>query len=299
MKNEKQKAFRLFILLFCCFAFTACNGDDDNNGGDDSNGGGDINTEPKTITITGFPGTTYNSKVAVLTLASTIGNGDEGAAFGSQAITGNPAELSLPLKAEAALTNNWTGTGAYYLLLAIKPASGVTGTTKYFCYTNGTTPNAERTNVPKYDITETTTTIPFNKFSDITNDEPKTIIITDLPVEYNGKVAVLRLDSTVNFDPLDGSAFGQLEIPDNTIDMTLPLKIEPELTTEWTGTGAYYLLLKMGSTAEDEAPDMHFCYTNGTTPNAGLTNIPKYNIREATTRIPFSKFYDITSMMSP
>jgi hypothetical protein len=142
----------------------ACSNEDD--GG---NGGAGINTDPKTITVTDFPGTTYNGKVASLRLASTVGNDDEGIAFGRLEIVGNPPALSLPLKTELELTNDWTGTGAYYVLLEIAPASGDTGTTKYFCYTNGTEPNAEGTNIPKYTIREATTRIPFSKFSNITS----------------------------------------------------------------------------------------------------------------------------------
>jgi hypothetical protein len=126
------------------------------------------NTAAKTIVITGFSGNTaYNGKAAVIMLfpsVLSIENEEEPAAIGGIKITGG-STLTIPLKTDKNLTTNWSGTGDFVIILTITDGTYIE---KWFIYSD-VMPDALWTNVLKYGVTETTSSIPFSKFKDITS----------------------------------------------------------------------------------------------------------------------------------
>jgi hypothetical protein len=125
------------------------------------------NTDQKTITITGFPGSSYSSKVAMVMLSPSLTSlvNEEMTAVGGVPVTGT--RLTFPLYRDVNLTTGWNGTGSYIIALAV--TSTGSDIEKMWFYSNGSPINPDSPDVPKYNITETTSTIPFDKFDDVTD----------------------------------------------------------------------------------------------------------------------------------
>jgi hypothetical protein len=117
--------------------------------------------DPKTIIVTGFPGSSYSGKVAMITLHPSLMS-EKVAAVGGVPINGN--RLTIPLYTDENLTTRWKETGEYYVLLMIGTGVAIE---KVFIYSD-VKPNYSGTNVPRYSITESESTIPFLEFYDIT-----------------------------------------------------------------------------------------------------------------------------------
>jgi hypothetical protein len=120
------------------------------------------NSDPKTITITGFPGSAYSGKAAAITLHASLMT-EEVTAIGAVRITGN--SLNISLYTDESFATRWKGTGDYYVLLMIGNATGEIE--KVFIYSEEE-PNYYGTNVPTYSITESESTILYSEFQDIT-----------------------------------------------------------------------------------------------------------------------------------
>ncbi|MDR2785798.1 MAG: hypothetical protein LBB83_07790, partial [Treponema sp.] len=60
----------------------------------------------------------------------------------------------------------WNGTGDYIVVLGIADSEGEVE--KMFFYSNGAQINSNSTDVPRYSITETTSSIAYNLFYDMT-----------------------------------------------------------------------------------------------------------------------------------
>jgi hypothetical protein len=125
-----------------------------------------VNTDPKTINITGFPGSTYSGSVAMLTLLHSL-TSQEVTAVGGDQITGN--SLSLPLYINEYFTARWKGSGEYIVFLTIGKLIGIDDVVieKMFIYSDEE-PNDLGNNIPKYPVTEPVSAIPFGMFYDIT-----------------------------------------------------------------------------------------------------------------------------------
>jgi hypothetical protein len=250
------------------------------------------NADPKTIIITRFPGSDYSGKAAVLTLHPSLTSKNV-TAVGRVEIIGN--RLTIPLYTDENFETRWEGTGEYNILLMI--ANITTGVIeKVFLYSD-VVPNYYGTNVPKYSITESISTVDFLEFYDITewakengiiqtaNADPKTIIITNFSGSgYSGKVAMLTLHPSFEFDEI--TAIGGVLINGNRL--TIPLCTDENLETRWNGSGEYYVLLMIGNTAG--VIEKVFLYSD-VVPG---TNVPKYSITEPVSTIQFWEFYDIT-----
>jgi hypothetical protein len=140
------------------------------------------NTDPKTIVITGFPGSTYSGRFAMVMLSPSFLSiaEEEMTAMGIIQVSGT--SLSFPLYRDSDMTARWNGTGDNVILLGIvdivfNPSTEeITSMklVKMFVYSPGVTPNSTWSNIPKYNITEKTSSIPFNNnFYDITDEFPE------------------------------------------------------------------------------------------------------------------------------
>jgi hypothetical protein len=123
--------------------------------------GEDPADEPHKITITGLGGKTGSG---VILLYSSLDASASGVVAGWQGkISGSSVTASLQGVGGGA----WTGSGKHHILMQIGD--------EVFAYTNGqtleqlgiSTDNDFYTKMPKYNITGSTTTIAFNKFSDV------------------------------------------------------------------------------------------------------------------------------------
>jgi hypothetical protein len=129
------------------------------------------NTDPKTINITGFPENTYHSsEIAVIMLSPSFASlvREEVTAVGGVPIS--DTDLRFPLYTSITQDGygpRWNGTGDFIIMLGIAtPPKG--NVEKMFLYSD-VRPNELGTNVPKYRITDTDSTIAFTDFIDITD----------------------------------------------------------------------------------------------------------------------------------
>jgi hypothetical protein len=124
----------------------------------------------KSIRVTGFPGSAYSGKIAVIMLAPSIEGfaNEEVTAMGGITVSGTT--LSFPLFTDMNMTSPWNGTGNFIIMLGI--TTGETGNLediqKMFLYSD-VMPNYTGSNVPKYRITDTVSTISFTDFIDVTD----------------------------------------------------------------------------------------------------------------------------------
>jgi hypothetical protein len=140
-------------------------------GGGNGNGTGPTNTNPKTITITSFPVSAYRNQVAMVMLYSSFEDAanEEITAVGGVEVAG--ATLTFLLYRDENLTTRWNGTGDYIIVLVLADGPTEEDITGFYIYSNGAQINSpsDLFNVPMYSITETTSTIPFDKFYDVTD----------------------------------------------------------------------------------------------------------------------------------
>lgn len=121
----------------------------------------------------------------------------------------------------------------------------------------------------------------------------KTIIISGFPAgTYSGNIAMLMLLSSMDDDDL--TAMGAVSIT-STTTLTIPLKTDTSLKTDWKGTGNYIVILVVADSEGDIIKG--FAYTNGIEPNYSGSNIPTYPITQATTTLAFNTFRDITDSL--
>jgi len=135
-------------------------------GNDDSGKSG--NTDPKTITITGLNGITGGVEVLV-------SSQNVGVAGGAGIIKNNSVTIELyeyDNDDYYAKMISWTGNGSYYLELFLEDQE------EFYIYTNGksfkelnitedTTVAQLFSRLPKYNISSTSSSIPFNKFKKV------------------------------------------------------------------------------------------------------------------------------------
>jgi hypothetical protein len=126
--------------------------------------------DQNSIRVTGFPGSDYSGKIAVMGLAPSIESfeNDEVTARGEIPVSGTT--LNFPLFTDRDMTIPWDGTGNFIVMLGIttEEKRNLEDTEKMFLYSN-VMPNFTLSNVPKYRITDTVSTIPFTDFIDITD----------------------------------------------------------------------------------------------------------------------------------
>jgi hypothetical protein len=124
------------------------------------------NTDPKTINITGFPGSDYSGKLAMIMLSPSFASlaREEISAVGATPISGT--NLNFPLFSDVNMNTRWNGTGEFIIMLGVGTQTG--DIEKMFLYSD-VMPNNMGTNVPKYSITGAASTIPFTDFIDITD----------------------------------------------------------------------------------------------------------------------------------
>ena len=116
----------------------------------------------KTIKINNFPGYSYNGKMAMLTLHSSL-TSTKITAVGALMVSGSPSTLTFSLKTDEYLNNNWTGSGNYYLMISI--FNTVTEKLeKVFLYNSGL-----------YSINQPTSTISFDLFANVPLTSIKTM----------------------------------------------------------------------------------------------------------------------------
>jgi hypothetical protein len=126
------------------------------------------NTDPKTIKITGFLGSAYSGKIAVIMLSPSLDSiaSEDATAVGVVPVSG--ATLSFPLFSDVDMTARWNGTGDFIIVLGVIDASDIEDMEmeKMFIYSK-VLPNYTGSNVSKYRITDTVSTIPFTDFYDV------------------------------------------------------------------------------------------------------------------------------------
>jgi hypothetical protein len=125
-------------------------------------------TAQKTIIITGFPGSSYSGKAAVIMLSPSFESlaNEEVSAMGGAPVSG--ATLNLPLYtsiSDSGYGPMWNGTGEFIVMLGVTTSTDVE---KMWLYSD-VMPNYGGTNVPKLSITDTVTTIQFTEFIDVTD----------------------------------------------------------------------------------------------------------------------------------
>jgi hypothetical protein len=146
------------------------------------NGSGTPQTE-KTIIITGFPGSTYSGKFAMIILSPSSESIAKEVMTAGGITEVSATTLSFPLYSDFDTETRWNGTGENLILLGILDVFFDQSTeevidmdlVKMFFYSPGVTPNSTWSNIPKYNITEKTSTILFNttNFYDITDQFPE------------------------------------------------------------------------------------------------------------------------------
>jgi hypothetical protein len=120
---------------------------------------------------------------------------------------------------------------------------------------------------------------------------PKTIVVTGFPVSsHSGKVAVITLLPSLIREEV--AAVGGAPISSSRL--TIPLKTDETLSTDWRGSGEYIVLLMVGD--PDGTINQVFIYSEGRPVTGDTINFPKYSITEAASTISFGSFYDITAL---
>jgi hypothetical protein len=127
------------------------------------------NTGQKTIIISGFPGSAYSGKIAVIMFSPSFESlaAEEVTAVGGGQISGTT--LTLPLYTSITASGfgpSWNGTGDFIVMLAVTTSTG--DVEKMFLYSD-VMPNDTGSNVPRYHITDTVSTIPFTDFIDVSD----------------------------------------------------------------------------------------------------------------------------------
>ncbi|MDR0623925.1 MAG: hypothetical protein LBG10_05790 [Treponema sp.] len=105
---------------------------------------GSTEPSPKTIVISGFPGSTYNGKTAILMLYDSLDSlleEEDPAAVGGVSIT-SASKLTIPLKTDESLKTDWKGSGSYIVVLAVGDEDDDEDDIIIFVYTNGSEPNS-------------------------------------------------------------------------------------------------------------------------------------------------------------
>jgi hypothetical protein len=131
----------------------------------------------KTIKITGFPLEQYKDKILVIVLMTASGQNIDDAepeAVGGVQISGTT--LTIPLYTDFTDTGfgpSWKGSGSYCIMFAIERVYGTQDDPhveieKVFVYSDGSTVD-EDSEVKVYHITNTVSSIPFDKFYDVTD----------------------------------------------------------------------------------------------------------------------------------
>jgi hypothetical protein len=135
----------------------------ENGKNDDNNAGNNGQKEPKIITITGITG-----KTGYLSIGVYDQDGDFVAIGWPTEIKNNSA--SVPLTTMEMPPVSWTGSGSYCIFLGIGASTAITTDDESYFYTDGnplpaSMPEEEFFNaLPKCNITQPETEIPFNKF---------------------------------------------------------------------------------------------------------------------------------------
>jgi hypothetical protein len=138
-------------------------------------GGGTGNANQKTIIVTDFPESNHKGEVAMVLLFPSVTNFEERedpTAIGGVKVDG--ATLTFSLCRDVDLTTRWNGTGDYIIILAL--TSTGEKIEEMFIYSNGEEIDPDSPDAPMYSITETTSTIPFDKFWDVTEMIPAGMI---------------------------------------------------------------------------------------------------------------------------
>jgi len=244
MKKCKQKKIWLRILaLMLVFgvAVVGCNNDstDENDDGD----GKGQNNEPKKITITDFTGTPGSYHILLKEIVSNTQTSNP-AQSDSFAFSNSAKTYTFSIK-KYGQTTDWTGTGPYVIILEEDGSDSDTGRHWYY-YTNGktwtelgvtTSMNPDVIfKLPKYDISETTSTIAFDKFKprpDGTNngDGGGTVGLngtTWRATNSEGYYIIVTFNSSTNWSMEDNTNNGQIAthtgtytVSGNTITLTI------------------------------------------------------------------------------
>jgi drug/metabolite transporter superfamily protein YnfA len=126
-----------------------------------------FSTDPKSIIITGFPGSSYSGRVAAIMLSPSFESlaAEKVTARGGMQVFG-ATTLNFSLFTDENMTSKWNGTGDFIVMLGV---STLTGNVEKMWLYSDVTPNYTGANVPKFSITDTVSTIPFTDFIDVTD----------------------------------------------------------------------------------------------------------------------------------
>jgi hypothetical protein len=152
----------LLIMLVVGLVFIGCDNESTSGGGGDSS-----NTDPKSITITGLSAKT--GKTVNIGVRSRVYGDGSGVEAYSDDIGISGTSVKLPLMAFGGNGKLWTGNGSFMLSM------NISGEEMSYMYTNGrtlaslgiTTNSALEdfnTKIPRYNIKDAETTIPFDQF---------------------------------------------------------------------------------------------------------------------------------------
>jgi hypothetical protein len=153
--------------------------------------------------------------------------------------------------------------------------AGITAMSGVITFTDGTTETAP------------TTLTPPSGNETPGNTDPKTLIITGIPAEYNGK------EFTIIVNGMGGVAYNQGTNSDAA--QTFALK-KDEAGNNWTGSGECYLAIWIMNNSNGGEAKLLF-YTNGANFTAQSETIPTYTISQAVSTVAFDKFFDVTSIL--
>jgi hypothetical protein len=166
-----NKKLNFLIILLCLLALGAVligcdNGSTDSNTtpNTDPNPNPNPNTDPKTIIVTGIPKSFGSCYIYIMRLNSD----DTIAAAG--VVSGDLTTFSIKTRNHSGDAVDWTGSGPYILMLSFRDSA--------FLYTDGKSfadlgmpgnPTQEQafSRLPKYNITDATSTIDFTKFAGV------------------------------------------------------------------------------------------------------------------------------------
>jgi hypothetical protein len=161
-----NKKLFLMGMLGIALAFTTAIIGCDNGSTDDEN------TDPKKITITGLDG---ESGFIMVGLMSDIATQKVVAGGYEAEISGNSATVSLKQTDDDGNADenspDWTGAGSYYLMCFINDTGYIYTNGKSFGDLGITIEDDLAGKLPKISISETTTTVAFNKFVAMPDDE--------------------------------------------------------------------------------------------------------------------------------
>jgi len=121
------------------------------------------------------------------------------------------------------------------------------------------------------------------------NDQPKTITITDI-TEKTGYLSIGVYDEEGNIVAIGWPT----EIKNNSANVQLTTMNMPP--SSWTGSGSYCIILGIGESTAITTNDETYIYTDGNplldlaTMEEFFYALPKYNIMQPETKIPFNKF---------